>query len=220
MARRSTPRGTRSSWRSQTPRLRCPRRRRLRARAERLRREDVRLLTLTGAGGGGKTRLGIRLASECVEHFKNGVFFVSLAQISDSRIVLSTIAQTLGAREGPAETPAGALRRHLEGKQVLLVLDNFEHLLNAAADVSALLAAAPQLKVVVTSRERLRLAGEHEYAVPPLPDEDAVTLFGIRARAATPSFRVDLERAPALAICRRLDRVPLPVELAAATVKV
>jgi len=181
---------------------------------------DVRLLTLTGPGGTGKTRLGIRLAAEFVEHFKNGVFFISLAPVRDPTFVLGTIAQTLGAKEAASELPIDALRRHLEGKQILLVLDNFEHLLAAAPDVSRLLASAAQLKVVVTSRERLRLAGEHEYAVPPLPDDDAVTLFDVRARAAKPSFRVELDRAPVAAICRRLDGLPLAVELAAARVKV
>jgi predicted ATPase/class 3 adenylate cyclase len=183
-------------------------------------REDVRLLTLTGAGGTGKTRLAIRLAAEFVEQFKNGVFFVSLAPVSDPALVLGAVAQTIGAREAADESPLEALRRHLEGKHVLLVLDNFEHLLAAAPDVSHLLEAAPQLKVVVTSRERLHLAGEHEWAVPPLPEDDAVTLFDVRARAAKPSFQVELERAAVLAICRRLEGLPLAVELAAARVKV
>ncbi|MDX6599013.1 MAG: hypothetical protein QOE87_2900, partial [Gaiellales bacterium] len=196
------------------------RRRELAEMSEVLGREEVRLLTLTGAGGSGKTRLSIRLAAEFVEHFKNGVFLVSLAPVSDPARVLGAIAQTLGAKGASTEAPADTLRRHLEGKQVLLVLDNFEHLLAAASDVSLLLASAPQLKVIVTSRERLRLAGEHEFAVPPLPMDDAVTLFDVRARAAKPSFRVELDRAPVLAICRRLDGLPLAVELAAARVKV
>ena len=196
------------------------RRRELAEMSEVLGREEVRLLTLTGAGGSGKTRLAIRLAAEFVEHFKNGVFLVSLAPVSDPARVLGAIAQTLGAKGASTEAPADTLRRHLAGKQVLLVLDNFEHLLAAASEVSLLLASAPQLKVIVTSRERLRLAGEHEFAVPPLPMDDAVTLFDVRARAAKPSFRVELDRAPVLAICRRLDGLPLAVELAAARVKV
>ena len=183
-------------------------------------REDVRLLTLTGAGGTGKTRLAIRLAAEFVEHFKNGVFFVSLAPVSDPGAVVGAVAQTIGAREAADEAPIDALGRHLEAKHLLLVLDNFEHLLAAAPDVSLLLAAAPQLKVVVTSRERLHLAGEHEWVVPPLPEDDAVTLFDVRARAAKPGFRLERERAPVVAICRRLDGLPLAVELAAARVKV
>ncbi|MDQ2942661.1 MAG: adenylate/guanylate cyclase domain-containing protein, partial [Candidatus Dormibacteraeota bacterium] len=183
-------------------------------------REDVRVLTLTGAGGTGKTRLAIRVAAEAVEHFKNGVFFVSLAPLTDPALVLGTIAETIGAQAATNQPPVDSLRRHLEGKQLLLLLDNFEHLLTAAPDISLLMASAPRLKAIVTSRERLRLAGEHEYAVPPLPDDDAVTLFGIRARAAKPSFRVELHRAPVLAICRRLDGLPLAVELAAARVKV
>lgn len=185
-----------------------------------LRREHVRLLTLTGAGGSGKTRLSIRLAAEFVEHFKNGVFIVSLAPLSDPARVLGTIAQTVGAKDDPTEAPADALRRHFEGKQTLLVIDNFEHLLAAASDVSMLLRAAPQLKVIVTSRERLHLVGEHEFVVPPLPEDEAVTLFEVRARAANPSFRLEVDRASVLAICRRLDGLPLAVELAAARVKV
>src|SRR5207245_9886259 len=116
--------------------------------------------------------------------------------------VLAMIAQTLGAKEAASELPIDALRRHLEGKQTLLLLDNFEQLVAAAGDVSLLLVAAPQLKVVVTSRARLRLAGEHEYPVPPLPESDAIALFDVRARAATPTSRVELARTPAPAICR------------------
>ena len=185
-----------------------------------LARPEVRLVTLTGAGGTGKTRLALRLAAEFVEQFKNGVFLVSLAAVRDSGRVLATITQTLGAKEAASELPIDALRRHLEGKQTLLVLDNFEQLVAAAGDVSLLLVAAPQLKVVVTSRERLRLAGEHEYPVPPLPESDAIALFDVRARAAKPNFRVELDRTPVAAICRRLDGLPLAVELAAARVKV
>src|SRR5438132_7153195 len=183
-------------------------------------RPEVRLVTLTGAGGAGKTRLALRLAAEFVEQFKNGVFLVSLAAVRDSGRVLATITQTLGAKEAASELPIDALRRHLEGKQTLLLLDNFEQLVAAAGDVSLLLVAAPQLKVVVTSRERLRLAGEHEYPVPPLPESDAIALFDVRARAAKPSFRVELDRAPVAAICRRLDGLPPAVELAAARLKV
>jgi predicted ATPase len=123
-------------------------------------------------------------------------------------------------KEAASESSADGLRRQLEGKEVLLVLDNFEHLIAAAPGVSALLASAPQLRAVVTSRERLRLAGEHEYAVDPLPEEDAVALFDVRARAARPGFRIETERAPVMAICRRLDGLPLAVELAAARIKV
>ena len=184
-----------------------------------LRREDVRLVTLTGAGGSGKTRLAIRLGAEAVEQFKNGVFFVQLAALTDPGLVLATVAQTLGAKVGPAEDAAEALRRHLERKQTLLVLDNFEHLLSAAAQIGQLLAASPQLKVVVTSRERLRLAGEHEYAVSPLPENDAIALFGLRARAANPTFNIEAERRPVSAICQRLDGLPLALELAAARMK-
>ena len=185
-----------------------------------LRRVDVRLLSLTGAGGTGKTRLAMRLAAESVEDFKNGVFFVPLASLDDSALVLETVAQALGVREALGETGVDGLRRQLDGKQVLLVLDNFEHLIDAAPHVSSLLASAPQLKAVVTSRERLRLAGEHEYAVAPLSEQDAISLFGVRARALEPGFRIEDHRASVTAICRRLDGLPLALELAAARIKV
>jgi predicted ATPase/class 3 adenylate cyclase len=182
-------------------------------------RDAVRLLTLTGPGGTGKTRLAIRLAAEFVEQFKNGVFFVPLASVSEQPRVLATIAETLGAQQAMDESAFEGLRRHLESKQMLLVLDNFEQVLAAGPDIARLLAAARQLRVIVTSRERLRLSGEHEYAVPPMPQDDAVALFDIRAIAAKPSFRVDIDRKPVSAICRRLDGLPLAVELAAARVK-
>ena len=181
--------------------------------------DGVRLLTLTGPGGTGKTRLGIRLASELVEKFKNGVFFVPLAAVNDPARVLEVTAEIVGAKRASDETAFDGLRRHLESKQALLLLDNFEQVLGAAPDVARLLTATPQLKIVVTSRERLRLSGEHEYPVPSLPDSDAVTLFELRAKAAKPSFRVELDREPVSAICRRLDGLPLAVELAAARVK-
>src|SRR5438552_2895935 len=131
--------------------------------AELIERDRVRLVTLTGTGGTGKTRLALRIAAASVERFKNGVFVVSLGSITDPQLVLPTIAQTVGVKLGSA--PGEHLARHLAGKSMLLVLDNFEQVLWAAADVGRLLAAAAHLKVSVTSRERVRLSGEHEYPV-------------------------------------------------------
>jgi len=182
-------------------------------------RREARLVTLTGSGGTGKTRLALRVAAQLVEDFKNGVFLVSLAPISDPGLVLSSVAQALGVKERVGETLAESVHRHLEGKSLLLLLDNFEHLLPAANVVSELLAFATQTKMLVTSRERLHLVGEHEYAVPPLSEEDAMALFDDRARAVMPTFRLDVERDPVLAICRRLDLLPLALELAAAWTK-
>ena len=184
-----------------------------------LRREDVRLVTLTGVGGTGKTRLALRVAASLVEDFRNGVFLVALASLSDPDLVLGTVAQTLGVKESAGETLAQRLRRWLEGKSVLLVFDNFEHLIVAGPDVGHLLGFAPQLKVLVTSRERLRLVGEHEYPIAPLPEDDAVALFDERARAVEPGFLLSAQRGSVERICRGLDGLPLAVELAAVRVK-
>ena len=169
------------------------------------------LVTLSGPGGSGKTRLALQAAAELVQEFQDGVWFVSLAALRDEKAVLPTIAQTLGVPEH--ET----LEQHLAHRQGLLLLDNFEQLLGAAAEVGSLLRRAPAMKVLVTTRARLHLAGEREYAVPPLSDEDAVALFVERVRAAKPTFEPDQHVGD---ICRRLDNLPLAVELAAARTKV
>jgi predicted ATPase len=175
--------------------------------------QDVRLVTLTGAGGTGKTRLALEAAAEAVGDYPNGVFFVSLAPISDASLVLPTIAQTLGLKEPPGEQLLETLARDLEPKRILLFLDNFEQVVDAASALAKVLERAPALKLLVTSREPLHLAAEREYAVLPLPDADAIALF--RARAA------DAEPIEAVAeICRLLDGLPLALELAAARTKV
>jgi predicted ATPase len=170
-----------------------------------------RLVTLSGPGGSGKTRLALQVAAELVQEFPDGVWFVSLAALRDSRAVLPTIAQTLGLRQ------TEPVEQHLENKKLLLLLDNFEQLLEAAPAVAALLRQAPSVKVLVTSRARLQLGGEQEYAVPPLADDEAVAMFAERVRAARPGFEPDEYVGE---ICRRLDNLPLAVELAAARTKV
>jgi predicted ATPase len=163
----------------------------------------VRLLTLTGPGGIGKTRLGLQVAAELLEDFASGVFFVPLAPISDPALVLSTVAQTLGIREKAGQGFRESLQDHLRDKQTLLLLDNFEHVVSGAPVLTAFLANCPQLKVLVTSRVVLHLSGEHEFPVPPLALPDAthlpsvealshfaaVALFIQRACAVTPDFR-------------------------------
>jgi predicted ATPase/class 3 adenylate cyclase len=195
---------------------------------------EVRLLTLTGPGGSGKTRLALHAAAEAVELFPSGVWLVSLEAVSDAGLLLPTIAQTVGLSESGNQPLEAVVREHLAGKRVLLVLDNFEQLLDAARTVSDLLDGSPGVQVVATSRARLRIAAEHAFPVPPLalPDPrslpaldalsqyEAVALFLERARAVAPDFTVTDENAPGIAeLCVRLDGLPLAIELAAARVK-
>ena len=171
--------------------------------------EDARLLTLTGPGGTGKTRLGLQAAAEAGERYLDGIFWVPLAPLRDSELVLVTAAQALGAKDGLAE--------HLADKLLLLLFDNFEHVMEAAPGVSELLASCPNVHLLVTSRELLRVPGEQAYPVPPLEPEDGTKLFLARARAALPSF-VPSTAVPEL--CARLENLPLALELAAARVRV
>jgi predicted ATPase/class 3 adenylate cyclase len=163
-------------------------------------RNGARLLTLTGPGGTGKTRLAIEAAAAVVTEYRNGVFWVGLAPLRDASLVVDAIGQTLGAKDG--------LAAHIAEREMLLLLDNFEQVVGAAPELSALLAICPNLRLLVTSRELLRVQGEVEYPVPPLAQPEAVKLFSARSR---------LEADGAIAtLCARLDNLPLAVELAAA----
>jgi predicted ATPase/class 3 adenylate cyclase len=183
-------------------------------------REDVRLVTLTGPGGIGKTRLSVSLGLDLLDEFPSGVFFVELASVADPALVAPTIARVLGVRESAEHQLVTSIQAHLADKRALLVVDNLEHLMPAAPLLADLLAGSPRLAILATSRGRLRLSGEQEYPLAPPPEEDAVDLFVERARAAKPTFALDGDRDAVVAICRRLDKLPLALELAAARVKV
>jgi predicted ATPase/DNA-binding SARP family transcriptional activator len=190
-----------------------------------LRREECRLVTLTGPGGTGKTRLALAAASALAPELRDGAVFVDLSQIHERQLVLPTIALALGLGEED-------VLAELRGRSLLLVLDNLEQLGDDTGPIAELLAGAPRLRVLATSRTPLRLSGEHEYPVPPLPvptrgaagDElaanEAVQLFVARARAVDPSFALTAATGESVAaICRRLDGLPLALELAAARVR-
>jgi predicted ATPase len=200
---------------------------------------EVRLLTLTGPGGVGKTRLALQLAADCAIAFVDGVRCLSLSTIEDSALVVPTIANAFGLREEGTRSLNERLISELSDKQILLLLDNFEHVMDAAVSLVTILLACPDLKILVTSRETLRVRGEHEFCVPllPLPDparlarlhtgsarvigqNPAVALFLQRAKAVNSLFRLDDENAVAVAqLCTRLDGLPLAIELAAARIK-
>ena len=209
IARRIRPRAERH--RPQSPRPPNPlvgRDRELEELAALLQDTDVRLVTLTGPGGTGKTRLAMQVAAELVGAFADGVFWVPLAGLRDPHLVLPAMAQAIGAND--------ELAAHLRERELLLLVDNFEQVLAACRDLGHLLAVSPGTRLLVTSRAPLRLAGEHEYPLEPLAPSDAGTLFIERARAAGRELEPDETIA---AICRRLDYLPLAIELAAARAK-
>jgi predicted ATPase/predicted Ser/Thr protein kinase len=201
-------------------------------------RQQVRLVTVTGPGGIGKTRLAVQVAGELLERFPGGTYFVPLSPINDPGLIASAIVQALGIREAGGQLPLEILKQYLQNSlsaPVLLLLDNFEHLIQAVPAVAELLAAGSHLKIMVTSRAPLHVYGEHEFMVPPLSMPDsvamsavetlaeypAVALFVQRAVAVKPEFEFNRENATAvIEICARLDGLPLAIELAAARVKV
>ena len=195
---------------------------------------EVRLLTLTGTGGVGKTRLAIEAARNAADLFPEGTVFVGLAPLVDSDLVVPTVAQSLGLREAEGQTPRVTLRAYLRERRLLLVLDNFEHVLEAAPEVADLIETCPQFSVLVTSRAPLRVRGEQEYPVPPLalpastlaPSVEELLgsasgrLFAERAREASPAFELTPHNSTEVAaICWRLAGLPLALELAAARIR-
>jgi predicted ATPase/DNA-binding CsgD family transcriptional regulator len=202
-----------------------------------LTRADVRLVTVTGPGGVGKTSMALQVGHEFTDAFSDGVFFISLAPISDSTLIIPTIAQALGVTESPNRLLLDSLKDFLYKKQMLVLLDNFEQIVSAAPLLTELLNASAELRMLVTSREALRLRGEHEFPLAPLELDDhairsddrsantlmqspAIALFIQRVQAVQPDFQLTEEIAPAvIEICKRLDGLPLAIELAAAHIK-
>jgi predicted ATPase/Tfp pilus assembly protein PilF len=197
-------------------------------------RDEVRLVTLIGPGGTGKTRLSLKVGEECLQQTDSGVVFIPLAEVRDGDLLVSKLAQQLGLREGGSQPLLESLKKYLQEQQILLILDNFEQILDGAEVIADLMLSAAGFKVLVTSRTLLNLRGEYEYQVPPLtvPDRnqiidaelvrqsEAVQLFAARASAASPRFELNSDTLPLVAeICYQLDGLPLAIELAAARIK-
>ena len=184
----------------------------------------TRLLTLTGPGGTGKTRLSLRVAEDIVDYFRDGVFFIDLAPVREAKRVASTIAHTLSILESGDEPINEILQRAIGGRRLLLILDNYEHVMDAVGVVSDLLVGAPNIRIIVTSREPLRVSGEQIYLVPPMTIfqakqkdlSESVALFVERSQAVKPGFQLDdTNKEAVITLCQRLDGMPLAIELAA-----
>ena len=182
---------------------------------------STRILTLTGPGGSGKTRLALGVAEAVKDRFPHGTWFIDLAAVTDANLLEPTLAATLGVRESPERTVEAALREHLREREVLLLLDNLEQLLPAGADIVATIArGAPAVRLLITSRELLRISGERGHAVPPLDPDAGVRLFTARATALRPDLDIGDETLEVVRrICERLSGLPLAIELAAARVR-
>jgi predicted ATPase/DNA-binding SARP family transcriptional activator len=185
-----------------------------------LARREARLIALTGAGGSGKTRLALEAARQAAGSYANGVVFVELAPVRDPALVVPAIAHALTVAEAPSEEPLEALVAALASQELLLVVDNVEHVREAAPSIARLAARAPRLTVLVTSRAVLHVSGEHVFPVAPLAEEDAVELLVQRARLLEPTFARSVDNEDDLReICRRVDGLPLAIELAAARIR-
>ena len=196
-----------------------------------LARVNVRLVTITGPGGVGKTSLALQVAHELQDAFTDGVFFVSLATTIDSTLIIPTIAHTFGVTESSNRLLLDSLKDFLRNKQTLLLLDNFEQIISVAPILTELLESCARLRLLVTSREALHLRGEHEFPLAPLalPDRPStetliqypgIELFVERAQAVRPDFQLIPDNADAVTeICKRLDGLPLAIELAAVRIK-
>lgn len=185
-----------------------------------LARRDSRLIVLTGAGGSGKTRLALEAARRAARSFANGVVLVELASVRDPELVLPTIAHAVGAADAPGKPPLDAVGDALLSRELLLLIDNVEHLRTAAPSLVKVLARAPRLVLLVTSRAVLHVSGERVFPVAPLEEEAAVKLFEQRAQSLQPAFRIDAQNEDLVReICRRLDGLPLAIELAAARIR-
>jgi predicted ATPase len=178
---------------------------------------SARLVTVHGPGGVGKTRVALRAAAEAVDRYPDGVWIIELSGLHDPELLANTVAARLGLPEQEARPQAEAVLDHLRERHMLLIFDTCEHLIDACADLAeAILRGAPAVTLLATSRQPLDVQGEHTFAIPPLPEADAVVLFARRAEAAVPGFAVDdVNRGEVTRLCQRLDGIPLAIELAA-----